>query len=103
MTLLFSAVIEKNYKEMIHRIVDKIQWNSVVVTQINGSRVVPAKELGEIFTEFGCDRVLTEPNVEQAFELARKEKKDGLLFCAGSLYLVGEIKEYLESKEADHD
>lgn len=72
---------------MIHRIVDRIQWNSVVVTQINGSRVVPAKELGEIFTEFGCSRVLTEPNVEQAFELARKEKKDGLLFCAGSLYL----------------
>ncbi|MDD3220513.1 MAG: bifunctional folylpolyglutamate synthase/dihydrofolate synthase [Lachnospiraceae bacterium] len=103
LTLLFSAVIEKNYKEMIHRIVDRIQWNSVVVTQINGSRVVPAKELGEIFTEFGCSRVLTEPNVEQAFELARKEKKDGLLFCAGSLYLVGEIKEYLESKEADHD
>ena len=31
-----------------------------------------------------------------AFELALKEKgEDGMLFCVGSLYLVGEIKAWI--------
>ncbi len=31
-------------------------------------------------------------SVREAYELACKLREDGLLFCVGSLYLVGEIK-----------
>ena len=41
-----------------------------------------------------------EPAADAAFEIALKQKgEDGILFCAGSLYLVGEIKAYLASRE----
>ena len=52
-----------------------------------------AEELEEIFTGEGCTSVEADPEVPKALELALKAKgEDGLLFCVGSLYLVGEIK-----------
>lgn len=37
-------------------------------------------------------------NVEEAFMRACSQRGDGLLFCVGSLYLVGEIKGLLQEK-----
>ena len=34
-------------------------------------------------------------NEKKTFEEAYREKGEGLLFCVGSLYLVGEIKAYI--------
>ena len=41
-----------------------------------------------------------EEDVGKAFEAARAYQGDGMLFCVGSLYLVGEIKKYLKENEA---
>ena len=93
LTLLFSAVNDKDYKDMIHTICSQIRFRHVVVTQVGGYREVPAEELEEIFTGEGCTSVEADPEVPKALELALKAKgEDGLLFCVGSLYLVGEIK-----------
>lgn len=94
-TLLFSAVVEKDYAAMIHRICTNLKVSQVVTTQISGDRVVPAEELAELFVKNGCAKVTARANIEEAFEEAYKQKGDGLLFCVGSLYLVGEIKSYL--------
>ena len=48
-----------------------------------------------------CENVLVETNPEKAFEEAYKLKKDGLLFVVGSLYLVGEIKDYVRRRVHD--
>ena len=38
-------------------------------------------------------------NIEEAFHMAHEAKgEDGMLFCVGSLYLVGEIKTLLLKK-----
>lgn len=94
-SVLFSAVCDKDYKDMIRLISEKIQPNHIVATQIWGSRVVPAQELGQLFREYGCPDVLCEPDIAKAFEQAYEKKGDGMLFCVGSLYLVGEIKALL--------
>ena len=95
-TLLFSAVADKDYEKMIRTVSEKIRPRAVVATEVGGSRVVPATELAEFFKEDGCEQVIVEANVGEAFEKALSLKGDGMLFCVGSLYLVGEIKEYLQ-------
>ena len=42
LTLLFSAVDDKDYTDMIRTILDKLQFRHVVVTQVGGYRKVPA-------------------------------------------------------------
>lgn len=94
-TLLFSAVVEKDYPAMIRRICQNLRFSKVVTTQIDGARVVPAGELAQLFKENGCANVTAKEKIEEAFDEAYEEKGDGLLFCVGSLYLVGEIKDYI--------
>jgi len=100
-TILFSAVADKKYRDMIRLICDEIQPDAVVVTQLDGGRIVPAEELALAFGGFGCREVYSEPNVVNAFERAYTLKEEGLLFCVGSLYLAGEIKGYLRRRIND--
>ena len=97
-TILFSAVSDKRYKDMIREIAEGIRPDRVVTTQIWGSRVVPAEELAQLFREASCQQVTAEPDVENAFELAYKEKGEGMMFCVGSLYLAGELKDYISRR-----
>ena len=98
-TILFSAVADKRYRQMIRDISDKIRPDAVVATQIDGYRVVPAADLAKEFRENGCTCVTEEEDIGKAFEAARAYQGDGMLFCVGSLYLVGEIKKYLKENE----
>ncbi len=98
LTVLFSAVSDKDYKDMIGEICHTIQFNRVVTTEVGGYREVPAEELAEIFRSEGCKAVEAVPDIREAYDKAVTLKgEDGLLFCVGSLYLVGEIKTYLQS------
>ena len=98
-SLLFSAVVEKEYEKMIAEICESVHPTSIVVTQIDGARVVPAEVLSGVFRKYTDAEIFTEPDVEQAFAKALDEKGDGMLFCAGSLYLVGDIKAILQRRE----
>ena len=97
-TLLFSAVADKDYQKMIQTVSEEIRPKHVVATQIWGSRVVPAEKLADLFRANGCASVEAEPDVGAAFEKACGLKGDGMLFCVGSLYLKGEIKAYLKNR-----
>lgn len=98
-TILFSAVCDKRYHDMIREITEGIHPDCVVTTQIQGDRVVSAGELAEIFVQTGAACVEAEPDVGRAFELAYAQKGDGMLFCVGSLYLAGELKAYISGRE----
>ena len=100
LTLLFSAVDDKDYTDMIRTICSRIRFQHVIVTQVGGYRKVPVEELAEIFREDGVPEVEAIEDVPAAFERAVKEKgEDGMLFCVGSLYLVGEIKAVIRRKK----
>lgn len=104
LNLLFSAVNDKDYPDMIHTICQKIQFRSVVVTEVGDYRMVPAEELKEIFQKEGCTQVSAVREIPKAYAQALLEKgEDGLLFCVGSLYLVGAIKAALirQTNEGD--
>ena len=99
--MLFSAVVEKNYEEMVHTICETGCIQEVVVTEIHGSRIVPAEELAAVFRKFTNVPVTVISSIEEAFNTAMEKKGDGLLFCVGSLYLVGEVKKVIEEKKHD--
>lgn len=98
LTLLFSAVDDKDYTDMIHTICEKIRFRNVVVTQVGGYRMVPAQTLAGIFKREGYEEAKAFAEIPEAFGEALKLKgEDGLLFCVGSLYLVGEIKSVIRN------
>ena len=99
--MLFSAVVEKNYEEMVHTICQTGCIQEVIVTEIHGSRIVPAGELAEVFHRYTDVPVIPVCDIDDAFALALEKKGDGLLFCVGSLYLVGEVKRVIEEKKHD--
>ena len=61
-----------------------------------------SEELAEIFRREGCPSAQAFEDTEAAFRAALSLKgEDGMLFCVGSLYLVGEIKELLRKEDAN--
>lgn len=97
-TILFTAVADKHYHEMIGEICEGIHPSHVVATQIDGNRVVPAEVLAEDFRKAGCTDVCAESEIGAAYEKALEKKGSGMLFCVGSLYLAGELKAYLAKR-----
>lgn len=100
-TLLFTTVSDKDYTDMIQKICDGLKFTNVVTTEIWGSRKQSAEELAGLFRKNGCSSVFVETNLEKAFDLAYGMKGEGLMFAVGSLYLVGEIKDYVRRSRHD--
>lgn len=102
LTLLFSAVDDKDYTDMIRTVAGRIRFQHVIVTQVGGYRKVPAEQLADIFRKEGCLCAESCEDVETAFRRALEYRgKEGMLFCVGSLYLVGEIKAIIQ-KMTEH-
>lgn len=100
-TLLFSAVAEKEIGEMVRQLCEETKISSVIVTEVHNSRNVPVSGLKELFLKYTEVPVKAEPVIEKAFLEGLKEKEDGLLVCVGSLYLIGELERII--KERYHD
>ena len=101
--LLFAAVGDKDYRHMIETICRELRLERVIVTEVGGYRSVDVKVPEELFRQFGAKKVTAIPDVEEAFDEALREQGDGILFCVGSLYLVGNIKSILETRRSAHD
>ncbi len=95
--LLFGVVEEKNYEHMIELLMSVGVWQEVFITRLNNKRTVSETELTEIFRRCSDIPIHTFDCAGKALKHALAVKqKDDILFCAGSLYLIGELKEYLE-------
>lgn len=96
---VFAAVNDKNYEKMIETICRETKFAEVIVTEVSSYRRTSAKELAEIFKRYTEVPVKVCERAEEAFTLGCQEKEDGLLFCVGSLYLVGELKTLLRRND----
>ena len=94
--LLFGAVKEKNYQDMIKNIAADLPCSEIVVTNLNTPRSLGVKELAKTFSKNTTCTIVECQNVREAWEKALELKnREKILFCVGSLYLVGEIKAIL--------
>lgn len=102
--LLFSAVKEKEFSKMAEILCDKIKFDGIIITEVKGARRVLAKTLEAEFNRVSDTPVYAYCEEDKAFNRAMELKgKDGVLFCAGSLYLVGALKALIEKEKNLYD
>ncbi len=94
--LLFSMVKEKDYHKAVAILAREVVWAQVFVTTIPSQRGIPAEELQQIFDEENGLSVESIPDYRQAFDRVLELQQTGQkVFCTGSLYFIGALKEYL--------
>lgn len=102
MVLLFSAVSDKKYDQMIEYLCENLDVKAYVVTQIEDERGVPAEELADVFRRYTDRQVYCKERLEDAVRTAMNERGEtGEIYCLGSLYLVGMMKKLLAGGAID--
>ena len=94
--ILFSAVQEKAYEEMIHILCAEVPSDFYMVTAINNTRAVRPEVLRDIFRKYTDRPVIMKETIEEAISYLRVHRKGHTVYCLGSLYLAGEIKALMQ-------
>lgn len=97
--LLFSAVQDKDYEQMIAYLCRQVDAEIYLVTQIQDKRAEARGILAETFRRFTDRPVLEMETIADAWEYIMKNQNGRRVYCMGSLYLVGMIKELMEQSK----
>ena len=102
-TLIFEVSSDKQYTEMLSCIAERLKPDRLILCSMKSYRALSTETLlaaAERVFPAGCGTELTViPSLEEAFRGALDTKKPGgLLFIAGSLYLVGELQAMLREE-----
>lgn len=98
-TLLFSVVKDKDYRRMIERITLSGLFQKIAIAHMHTGRAADLESMRRTFEQGGaagsCECTAYD-SVQDAFRALIKNKVQGeRIYIAGSLYLVGELKEAL--------
>ncbi len=101
--LLFGVVQDKDYAHMIDRLLDAGLFERIAIAHLHTARSAALESLKDIFEhrnteQAGCAYTLHDSAASALQELLGRQRQGDRIYIAGSLYLVGEIKESL-----DHD
>ena len=95
-SLLFSAVKDKDYEGMAGKLAGAGLFERIFVAPMRTGRAVSADKLEKLFEECSDCEFAVYDTVASAFRMLLESRKAGeRIYVAGSLYLVGEIKELL--------
>lgn len=94
-SLLFSAVSDKQYAKMAKMITDSGLFSQIYTAPIDSARGVGTEELEQIFEKTAGVRHVGSPQ-EALREMLENRGVDDYLYVAGSLYLIGQLKEWLK-------
>lgn len=98
--LLFAAVSDKEYGEMIRLLCGGLRLEQVTVAHMESERGTDQRLLAGQFARAGCGCVEQFASVREALLRAMEKKPEGRrLYVCGSLYLIGEIKSLLSAGE----
>ncbi len=107
-SLLFGVVQDKDFSQMVEKLLDSGLFSHIAIAQLETARTASLESLQELFEYRNCEHRNKEQAVcaytlhnsaDTALAYLRAAQKPGdRIYIAGSLYLVGEIKESL-----DHD
>ena len=105
--LLFAAASDKEYPTMLRLLFETLRPDAAVLTRIAGSRGLEVETLRAAAEkeakEAGLSVPMTvRPTAEEALLAALQDKgEDDTVFCAGSLYLAGEIEDVIRRNHYD--
>lgn len=95
-SLMFGVAEDKEYHKMIGELCSHIAVSRVIVAHMDTKRSASPNVLAREFAQKLTCPVEAFDTVKEAWERLLATKGDGLAFCAGSLYLVGEVEALLE-------
>ena len=90
--VLFSAVSDKEYKEMIACLCALPGVDCFVVTQLEDERAVDVRELEKVFRKLTGRPVVVKTSPCQAWDYVLENQGNRTVYCLGSLYLAGMLK-----------
>ena len=93
--VLFSAVQDKDYEKMAAFLGQNMRADQYVITHIDDSRGEDAEVLGAVFRKYTEIPVVVKKSVKEAFEYVCRCREGRRVYCLGSLYLAGKIKELI--------
>lgn len=97
--LLFGVAADKDCRHMIQRVITSGLFDRIAFTHMRTARSLSLEELKGLLTAYPEDRFTMYTEADTALRTEVSGRQPGeRLYIAGSLYLVGEIKESL-----DHD
>ena len=94
--LLFSAVKDKQYEEMIKCLCSVSHVREYVITWIEDERGTQTEELLEIFQKYTDRPVTVKEEIREALSYLDSKRDGCKVYCLGSLYLAGMIKAIME-------
>lgn len=96
--LLFSVVDDKAYENMIARLSQSGLFTEYIVANLRDRRGLSDASMEALFLQDGAPKTLVSAfeSVEKALEAAKERcGQQDMIFCVGSLYLIGELKALL--------
>ncbi len=90
--IIFSAVSDKKYEQMIAYLAGELKARAYIVTEIDDKRKVEAGKLRQIFEKYTASPVYERIGIREAVETAYEVRGESEIYCLGSLYLVGAVK-----------
>lgn len=88
--LLIGVLGDKNYNKMVEEIVPLA--DTVVITEPDSERALSIEELKKVVKNY-CDEIYSFEDIDKAYSFAHKiTRKEDVLLCAGSLYLIGRLR-----------
>ena len=91
-----EAVKDKEYEEMISYLCKHADAEEYVVTLIDGDRATDEHILGELFRKYTEQPVTVIESVKEAMQYVLRIQGRRTVYCLGSLYLTGMIKEIIQ-------
>lgn len=96
--VLFSAVQEKDYEEMTAYLCRNLEADYYVVTRIEDSRAADTEKLLAAFARYTDRPVAVIESPREALHYVRKHQDGRTVYCLGSLYLAGMLKELAQEE-----
>lgn len=98
-SLLFSVVSDKDYESMIRQLAESGLFHRIAIAHMHTGRAASLDSIRELFDRYPSCNYNLYAKVDEALQALLDSREEGeRIYIAGSLYLVGEIKESL-----DHD
>ena len=99
--ILFSAVKDKEYEKMAAVLCRDPRTDVYVVTHIDDSRGTGSEQLGDVFRKYTDRPVVVRESVKEALVWILEHRENRRVYCLGSLYLTGMIKEFIQEVKSD--
>ena len=96
--LLFSAVQDKDYDRMLSKVIEMDLFQNIMITHMHSSRGASVQDIENIIRRYpGCEYTIVNDVGTALHKLMTGQKTGERIYIAGSLYLVGEIKELVKN------